>query len=51
MAKLRPLINDQSIRIDNHNPGKPIGWDWSKGEKLDDVHLDKSLNKRCMVNM
>lgn len=42
---LRPLIKDQSIRIDNHDPGKPITWDWPEGEKPDDVHLDKSMNK------
>lgn len=46
MQKLRPLIKGQSIRIDNHNPGKPITWDWPKGEQPDDVHLDKSLAKK-----
>lgn len=46
MQKLRPLIKDQSIRIDNHNPGKPMKWDWDKNEKPDDVHLDKSMNKK-----
>ena len=46
MQKLRPLIKDQSIRIDNHNPGKPITWDWPEGEQPDDVHLDKSMKKK-----
>ena len=46
MQKLRPLIKDQSIRIDNHTPGKPMIWDWPEGEKPDDVHLDKSMNKK-----
>ena len=45
MQKLRPLIKDQRIGIDNHDPGKPITWDWPEGEKPDDVHLDKSMNK------
>jgi len=44
--KLRPLIKDQRIHIDNHNPGKPITWDWPVGERPDDVHLDKSMNKK-----
>lgn len=42
MKKLRPLINGQRVRIDNHIPGKPMIWDWPHGEKPDDVHLDKS---------
>ena len=46
MKKLRPLINGQSIRIDNHQDGKPIVWDWPEGEKPDDVHLDKEMNKK-----
>jgi len=46
MQKLRPLIKDQSIRIDNHTPGKPMIWDWPEGENPDDVHLDKSMNKK-----
>lgn len=46
MKKLRPLIKNQSIRIDNHNPGKPITWDWSEDEQPDDVHLDKSMTKK-----
>lgn len=46
MQKLRPLIKNQSIRIDNHTPGKPMIWDWPEGKKPDDVHLDKSMNKK-----
>lgn len=46
MQKLRPLISDQHVRIDNHTPGKPMKWDWDDGEKPDDIHLEKSLNTK-----
>lgn len=46
MGKFRPLINGQSIRIDNHTSGKPMTWDWLSDEKRDDIHLDKSLNDK-----
>lgn len=44
--KLRPLIKGQSIRIDNHSPGKPMIWDWPNGSKPDDVHLDKTMKEK-----
>jgi hypothetical protein len=46
MKKLRPLIKGQSLRIDNHQDGKPIVWDWPEGGKPDDVHLDKEMNEK-----
>ncbi len=46
MTKLRPLIKGQSIRIDNHQDGKPMVWDWPKDGKPDDVHLDKEMNEK-----
>lgn len=46
MTKLRPLINGQIIRIDNHARGKPILWNWQEGEKPNDIHLDKTLKDK-----
>lgn len=44
--KLHPLINNQHIIIDNHHPGTPFKWDWQEDEHIDDIHLDKSLNRK-----
>lgn len=44
--KLQPLLKDQHIIIDNHQPGKPFKWDWQEGDVIDDIHLDKSLNQK-----
>lgn len=44
--KLHPLLRGQHIIIDNHQPGKPFKWDWQEGEAIDDIHLDKSLDRK-----
>lgn len=46
MSILKELLPGQHIRIDNHQRGVPMKWDWKPGEKPDDVHLDKTMNRK-----
>lgn len=46
MSLLRELLPGQHIRIDNHYRGQPMRWDWKPGEQPDDIHLDKTMNRR-----
>lgn len=46
MSILRELLPGQHIRIDNHERGVPMRWDWEPGERPEDIHLDKTMNRR-----
>ena len=46
MSILKELLPEQHIRIDNHQRGVPMKWDWEPGEKPDDIHLDKTMNRK-----
>lgn len=46
MSVLRNLLSGQHIRIDNHQRGKPMKWDWEPEEQPDDIHLDKEMDRR-----
>ena len=46
MSLLRELLPGQHIRIDNHHRGQPMKWDWEPGEQPDDIHLDKTMNRK-----
>lgn len=46
MSILKELLPGQHIRIDNHHRGQPMKWDWEPGEQPDDIHLDKTMNRK-----
>ena len=46
MSILKELLPGQHVRIDNHRRGQPMKWDWEPGEQPDDIHLDKTMNRR-----
>lgn len=46
MSKLKELLPNQHIRIDNHHRGQRMKWDWEPGDQPDDIHLDKTMNRK-----